>query len=140
MRRNSGFTILVERRTFEMKKTVENDTQRLREKWINKLDNLFEMASSIAMPNEKAEDKTKSVSPKERQLWAHVAAHVGLVMGNLAKGLDEQQFNEDFAKLESLIGEVKKYQTQLGRAGNIQNQPVLPPPDNSSESATINPQ
>ena len=135
MRRNLGFTILVERRTSEIKTRVQKDTQELRTKWIDKLDKLFEMASSIAMPIEETEDNTKVVSPKERQLWAHVAAHVGLVMGNLAKGFDEQQFNEDFAKLESLIGEVKKYQAQSGGSGPIPNQPGLPPADNSSGTA-----
>ena len=62
------------------------------------------------MPIEQSKGETaKVVSAKERQLWAHVAAHTAEVMGNLAKGFEEQQFDDDLAKLENLVDDIKKF-------------------------------
>ena len=51
--------------------------------------------------------KLQSITPKERQMWAQVTANIKQVMGNLAKAHDETQFNDDFARLEELINQVK---------------------------------
>jgi hypothetical protein len=48
-------------------------------------------------------------------MWAHVAAHIAMVMGNLAKGYDERTFDEDLAELERLVDEIKK-QNKAGEA------------------------
>jgi hypothetical protein len=41
-------------------------------------------------------------------MWAHVAAHIAMVMANLARGYDERKFDEDLAELERLVDEIKK--------------------------------
>lgn len=109
MRQNIGFTLQVERRICRLKKTVKVDTQDLRTKWIAELDNLFDMATSIAngkVNQQQFGDKVQFITPKERQMWAQVSANIGLVMSNLAKGYDETKFNEDLAELEKLANEI----------------------------------
>ncbi len=110
MRSRPSFAERVERRIFNLEQKVKSDKQRLRDQWIEKLDILFEMATSAALPEVSGPDKTKPTDSKERQMWAHVAAHVGMVMGNLAKGYDDRQFDEDLAELERLADEINKLQ------------------------------
>jgi hypothetical protein len=86
------------------------DTQTLRKKWITELDDLFDIANLIAkgtVDQQEVGGKLQSITPKERQMWAQVTANIGQVMGNLAKAHDETQFNDDFARLEELINQVK---------------------------------
>jgi hypothetical protein len=117
MRRRPSFVHQVERRIFDFERQVRVETQTFRTKWIVKLDKLFDLANSFAVNDEKEEGTLKSVPPKERQMWAHVAAHVGMVMGNLSKGYDETRFNEDLAELERQIGEIKRLKAQADREG-----------------------
>jgi predicted metal-dependent phosphoesterase TrpH len=58
------------------------------------------------------------MTPKERQMWANVAAHIAEVMGNLSKGYDERRFNEDLAELEQLVNEIKQLQTEQVKPGD----------------------
>jgi len=111
VRRNPGLTVQVERRICRLQQTVKVDTQGLRNKWIRELDDLFDMATSIAkgkVAQQQVGDKLQSITPKERQMWAQVSANIGLVMGNLAKGFDETKFNEDLAECERLMDEIKE--------------------------------
>ncbi len=94
---------------------VDVDTQTCRNRWIRRLESLFEEAASNAMP-QKQEGETQTASPRERQMWSHVAAHLGQVMGNLSKGFDEREFNEDLARLEKLVDEIGEFQDQSARA------------------------
>ena len=79
-------------------------------------------------------ENAEAVSYKERQLWAHAAAHIGMVLANLTKGFDEVKFNEDLEKLESVVNEIKKLEDrqaskrdrkaeQSGRSGGSVEQP-----------------
>ena len=121
MRGNPGFTVIVERRISQLRQTATIDTQCFRSRWIDKLDALFGLATSIAkgeVDQQQVGDRLEIVTPKERQMWAHVAAHVAEVMGNLVKGFDERQFNEDLAELERLVDEIKKLQAQRVEKGD----------------------
>ena len=89
--------------------------------WIDKLDALFVLATSIAkgeVNRQRVGDRVEFITPKQRQMWAHVAAHIAMVMGNLAKGYDEHQFNEDLAEVERLVDEIKKLQAQRVEEGD----------------------
>jgi hypothetical protein len=121
MRGNAGFTVFVERRISQLRRAADYDTQYLRSKWIDKLDALFAVATSIAkgeVNRQRVGGRVEFITPKQRQMWAHVAAHIALVMGNLAKGYDEHQFNEDLAELERLVDEIKKLQAQRTEEGD----------------------
>lgn len=117
---NVGFTFQVERRICRLQHAVRVDTQDLRNKWISELDELFEMATSIAKGNvsqQQVGDKLQSITPKERQMWAQVAANIGMVMGNLSKGFDERQVDKDLDELERLLEETKKLNAEAAAAG-----------------------
>ena len=109
MRRIPEYTTQIESRICRLKQAVAVDTQTLRNKWITELDDLFEIAVLIAkgkIDQQQVGGKLQSITPKERQMWAQVTANIGQVMGNLAKGYDETQFNEDIDELERLTDEV----------------------------------
>ena len=111
MKRNAGFSVQVERRICRLQRTAKVDTQDLRDKWIGELDELFGVATSIAKGNvsqQQVGDKLQFITPKERQMWAQVAANIGMVMGNLSKGYDERQFDKDLDEMEQLMAEIKK--------------------------------
>ena len=121
MRRNPSFIVQVERRLFQLRQTAAPDTQQLRTEWIDQLNVLFRLAISIVKQKNDVNqigDNPEKATPKERQMWAHMAAHTALVMGNLAKGYDETKFNEDLAELERLVDEIKKLQAQRVKEGD----------------------
>lgn len=87
------------------------DTQRLRTRTIERLDKLFAVATSIASGEvvwQRVGKDNLLITQKQRQMWAHVAAHIAAIMGNLASKYDEKQFEEDLAKLEVLVDEIKR--------------------------------
>lgn len=132
-----GFTFVVERRLFNLRKESTFDTQVLRRRWIGDLEGLFVIATSIAKGHVKRQrfgDREEPISPKQRQLWAHVAAHIAIAMANLAKGYDERVFNEDLVKLERLVDEIKKCQVESVGAVDKGNQPDPESKDKGSES------
>jgi hypothetical protein len=137
MRRKLSFTALVERRIADLRKKAAVDTQYLRNTWIVQLDSLFVMAMSIAkgrVDEQEADDTPKDITPKERQMWAHVAAHCGEVMCNLAKGFDERQFNEELAELERQVDEIDKLQAQDDRTKNPEAKPEPEKSEQHSDS------
>lgn len=131
---NRGFIVVVGRRIFELRKAVKFDTQRLRTKTIERLDRLFAIATSIANGEvimQRIGKKRVPITPKQRQMWAHVATHIAMVMGNLAKGYDEVRFDEDLAELERLVDEIKKQnkvqETQAKAGGDEQQKSNFEP-------------
>jgi hypothetical protein len=76
------------------------DTQKLREKVLWQLRELFDMACGQA--------KNKNLDIMRREKYARVAAYTAQVMEGVAKGFDECKFNENLAKLEQLINEAQR--------------------------------
>ena len=117
MRHPGGFARQVYRRIFQRPETERLDTQDLRNKWVDELGSMFDMATSIAkgeISQQTVGDKSQTITPKERQMWAQVAANIASVMGNLAKAYDERQFNEDLAELERQLEEWKELRDKKG--------------------------
>lgn len=96
----------------EKEAETDVDTQASRNRWIRQLENLFDQAAANAMPVKQEGENLQVTTPKERQVWSHVAAHLGQVMGNLSKNFDETKFNEDLADLEKLVDEVEELRNQ----------------------------
>ncbi len=120
MRRRPDYTTHVESRICHLRQRVGAETQILRNKWINELDELFDIAILIAkgkVDQQQVDGKLQHITPKERQMWAQVTANLGQVMGNLSKGYDETQFNEDIDELERLIDEVKILSAEAVKQG-----------------------
>ena len=125
MRARAPYNDVIARRIFQLRRRVKLDTQRLRTKTINRLDQLFASATLIAsgqMKWQRVNGKEQLITLKQRQSWAHVAAYIGQIMGNLANSYDERQMDEDLAELERLVDEIKKQskvkEAQAGTAGS----------------------
>jgi UDP-galactopyranose mutase len=90
------------------------DTQTIRVKLLQHLVSLFELAMSIAKGKVKhfrdEAGKEHSVTPKERERWARIAAYTAQVMQNLTRGFDEKQFQTDLKRLEKMVDEVRREQ------------------------------
>ena len=108
MRHRVVFVPQVERRICHLQRTVRLDTIEMRNKWISELDELFDMATEIAkgkVSQQQVGDKMQIITPRERQMWAQVAANIGMVMGNLSKAYDERQIDKDLDTLERLLSQ-----------------------------------
>jgi hypothetical protein len=145
MRNRPDYIVKVQRRISDLRedsKLPEMGTQELRDAWVKKLNSLFNMAATLAAngSQEKEGVKEQFLSSRERQLWAHAAAHIGLVMGNLSKEYDEIKFNEDLAKLERVVDAIKKFQSGSAGSEYDANHPVPGATGEGSSPGTFNSQ
>jgi len=83
------------------------DTQRLREKLLSQLQELFDMACGQA--------KNKNLDLMQREKYARVAAYTAQVIEGVAKGFDERQINKQLDELEELVSEARA-KTKAGKA------------------------
>ena len=90
------------------------------------------MIASGQMKWQRVEGEKRPITLKQRQMWAHVAAYIGQIMGNLANGYDERQVDEDLAELERLVDEIKKQIKAKGAQAGIPGDQK--PGDNSKPS------
>jgi len=137
MRRNIRFTVQVQRRICHLQHAVKVDTQELRDKLIVELDGLFDMATSFAKGNvtqDKVGDKWQPITPKERQMWAQVAAKIGMAEANISKGYDERQIDKDLDLLEKLLEKNKKLYDDAAAKTNHALQTQTEDADNNTES------
>ena len=110
MHYNTKLVRHVERRISRLHQEVRLDTMEIRNKWISKLDNLFDLATSIAngdITQQQVGDKQQTITPKERQMWAQLATSLGNAMGNLTKAYHEEQIDKDLDKLEIMMERCK---------------------------------
>ena len=100
----------------KMDRLVNVDSQAIRAKLLKQLDALFELAFSIAKGEVKhlrdEDGKLYTVSQQQRQKWARLAAYTAQVMQNLTRGFDEKQFQTDLKRLQEMVNEVRRRQTQ----------------------------
>jgi hypothetical protein len=50
-------------------------------------------------------DDKKDMTPKQRQVWARIAAYTAQVMNSLTKSFDESQITQDLKRLETMVNE-----------------------------------
>jgi hypothetical protein len=117
----------VARRIFQLRRTFEIDTQRLRSKAVKGLEDLFDMASAFAKGTYKyqyADGKRESITMKQRQIWARIATYAAQVMNTIAQGIDERQIDKDLAQLEKLVNEAtaKNIASQSGKRDGQETQ------------------
>lgn len=103
--------LMIIRRVSKLKKTVKIDTQRMRGKTLHRLEELFDLALSLAKGEVKTqtdkEGKTEKVTLKQRQMWARVCAYIAQIMNSIASGFDEKQIDTQLDELERLVNEAK---------------------------------
>ena len=122
----------VARRFFQLRRTFNLDTQRLRNKAVRGLEDLFDMASAFAKGTYKfqyADGKREPITMKQRQIWARIATYAAQVMNTIAQGIDERQIDKDLAKLEMLVNEAtaKNIVAQPGKGDGQETRPSSAP-------------
>ncbi|MFQ6074348.1 MAG: hypothetical protein ACE5KC_03920 [Candidatus Bathyarchaeia archaeon] len=90
----------------KLKRRVQVDTQRMREKTLTSLVQLFDIATKIAKGEVKYESG-KLVTLKQRQLWARIAAYIAQIINGICKGFDERQIDTQLDELERLVNEAR---------------------------------
>jgi len=110
---------MIAKRLAELKETIRVDTQRIRGKTLNSLQELFDLAVALANGKVKTQNEDGvpvKVTLKQRQMWARVAAYIAQIMNSVASGFDERQIDVQLDELERLVNEAKA----KGKAGNTE--------------------
>lgn len=98
-------------RVIALRRAFHVDTQRVRKKTIQRLEEIFKIASNYARGKVSRviddDGKERPLTIPERQFWARIAAYTAMVISNVAKGIDERQIDLDLDKLDALIHENK---------------------------------
>ena len=100
----------VSNRIDTIRNEVKTETQRLREKTVNRLEEIFKAAAKVArgeIRHQRINGKMVPISLKQRRRWVSVAKHIVLTMNGIVSNFDEQQIFEQLNELERLINETK---------------------------------
>ncbi len=101
--------LMIKRRIAELKKEFQLDTQHLRTKTLQNLQELFNIATSLAKGETKTQTtntKTEKITLKQRQMWARVATYIAQTINSISSTIDERQIDQDLTKLETMINEI----------------------------------
>ncbi|MEM3464565.1 MAG: hypothetical protein QXL91_06840 [Candidatus Bathyarchaeia archaeon] len=93
-------------RVLKAEETLHIDTQKLRQKLIEWLEEIFNLACKIAKGEVQALEG-KPVTLKMRRDWARVAGYTAQVIQSIAKGFDEKEIDDQLKELRRLIDEAK---------------------------------
>jgi len=111
--------MMIFKRLAELKENIKVDTQRIRGKTLNSLQELFDLAVALAKGKVKTQNEEGvpvKVTLKQRQMWARVAAYIAQIMNSVASGFDEHQIDVQLDELERLVNEAKA----KGKAGETE--------------------
>jgi len=110
LRPKSSHKLMIFRRVAKLREKVKVDTQRMRVKWMKSLEEIFNLAVSLAKGEFKTQTvngETVKVTMKQRQMWARIAAYTAQIMNSIAQGFDERQIDVQLNELERLVSEAK---------------------------------
>ena len=111
--------MMIAKRLAELKETIKVDTQNIRGKTLNSLQELFDLAVALAKGRVKTQNEDGvpvKVTLKQRQMWARIAAYIAQIMNSVASGFDERQIDVQLDELERLVNEAKA----KGKAGKTE--------------------
>lgn len=100
----------VSRRVEKIRKEVEVSTQRLREKTLKHLEEIFTMAARVAgdeVKHQRIDEKMVRITLNQQRRWLHVAGQAAKTIKNVATNIDEQEIYIQLEKLARLINEAK---------------------------------
>jgi len=89
---------------------VKAETQRLREKMLDKLEEIFKVAAKVArgeIRHQRINGKMAPIKLNQRKRWLRVAKHIALTMNIVASNIDEKEIHAQLNELERLINEAK---------------------------------
>ena len=101
---------MVLERVARLHERVEADTQRMRKNTLDSLEEIFNLAISLAKGDVKTqttESRKVKVTLKQRQIWARISAYVAQVMNSIAHGFDERDIDVKLDELERLVDEAQ---------------------------------
>lgn len=110
MKGRISYKNIIKRQLSRLRKRVKINTQRIRTTTLFSLEDIFNIAVSLAKGEVKTQvidGKQVKVTLKERQMWARIAAYTAQIMNSVASGFDERQIDVDLAKLQRLVDEAK---------------------------------
>jgi hypothetical protein len=87
---------------------VEEKTQRLRGRTLNRLKEIFNVAVKVArgeIRHQRINGKMVPISLNQRRRWASVAARVAQIMNSVASNFDEREINVQLDELQRLVDE-----------------------------------
>jgi hypothetical protein len=124
--------VQIDSRIFQLRKTLSIDTQRMRLKSLERLEELFDMASGLAKGDYKfqcSDGKREPVTIKQRQMWARVAAYIAQIMNTITGKFDEREIDHELAELERLIHEASAKSKAAEAKERVQQEekPTKPP-------------
>ena len=100
----------ISRRVTQLRRYVQTETQRTRKKLMKRLEEIFDLAASLAKGEVKylTEGGVKAkVTMKQRQIWARVAAYTAQIISSIAEAIDEHEIDTMLSELEALIDEAR---------------------------------
>lgn len=100
----------VSSRIMTIRNEVEAETQRLREKTLSKLEEIFKVAAKVArgeIRHQRINGKMVPIRLNQRRRWVRVAEHIARTMNSIASNLDEKEIHAQLNELERLINEVQ---------------------------------
>ena len=89
---------------------VKTETQRLREKTLNRLEEIFNVAAKIArgqIRHQRINGKMVPIRLNQMKKWVRVAKHITLTMNSIVSNLDEQEIHAQLNELERLVNEAQ---------------------------------
>ena len=107
MRHRLGSTARVFSRVYTMRRILYVDTQRMRQRLIVRLEEIFGIASEYASGKidrvADSDGKRRHLTVIERQFWARIATFTAQTINSIAKGIDERQIDRELDKLERML-------------------------------------
>jgi len=100
--------VLIARRIFQLRRSLEVDKEQMRLKTISQLGQLFEMASSFARGEQRwqvVDGKPEPVKMKQRKMWARVAAYIAQIVTAVTERYDVREVDRELDELERLVNE-----------------------------------
>lgn len=98
----------ISRRIEMIRRKVEANTQRLRERTLKNLDEIFRVSARIArgeIKHQRINGKMVRINLKQRRRWLHIAEHVAKIMNRIAPNFNEQEIYIQLDRLERLVNE-----------------------------------
>ena len=98
----------VSRRIETIRNEIRAETQRLRHRTLDQLEEIFKISAKVIggeIKHQRINGKMASISLNQRRRWLRLAEHVALMMKGIASNFDEQQILAQLNELEKLINE-----------------------------------
>ena len=100
----------VSSRVEKIRNEVKTETQRLRERTLTKLEEIFNVAAKVArgkIRHQRINGKMVPISLKQRRRWVRVAEHIAKTMNSIASNIDEKEIHAQLDELERLVNEAQ---------------------------------